>query len=84
MINTRIVKDVTKKIDLVETYSTLGRKLVQVETGIIYPSSVIDVIAGYDEDGKPYSRYTYEETDEPSPESELEDAKNALNILGVN
>lgn len=49
---------------LCETYSDENYKLKQVETNIVYGSSVIDVIAGYDEQGKPYSRYTYIETDE--------------------
>ena len=38
--------------------------LKQVETGIVYGSSVIDIIAGH-RDGKPYSRFTYVEVDEP-------------------
>lgn len=53
-----------------ETYSTENFKLKQEETGIVYGSSVIDVIEGYDDDGKPFSRYTYTETDEKDEESE--------------
>lgn len=49
---------------LVETYSDEHYKLRQVETNIVYGASVIDTIAGYDENDVPYSRYTYEETDE--------------------
>ena len=64
MKDTRVVKDESGTIDLCETFSTENFKLRQVDTGIVYGSSVIDVIAGYDEQGKPYSRYTYEETDE--------------------
>lgn len=51
-------------VELMNTYSTENFKLKQNETGIIYGSSVIDVIAGYDENNNPYSRYTYTETDE--------------------
>lgn len=71
MIDTRIVKDSSGTIDLCETFSTENYKLKQIETGIIYGSSVIDIIAGFDDEGKPFSRFTYEETDEkdePIPE----------------
>lgn len=64
MVDTRIVKDASETFDLCETFSTEHFKLRQVETDTIYGSSVIDVIAGYDENGKPYSRFTYEETEE--------------------
>lgn len=63
MVDTRLIRDEADTIDLCETYSTENYKLRQVETNIIYGSSVIDVIAGY-KDGKPYSRFTYVETDE--------------------
>lgn len=63
MVKKQIVKDESGIVDLLETYSDENYKLKQIETDVIYGSSVIDVIAGYDE-GKPYSRYTYEETDE--------------------
>lgn len=63
MVKSRVVKDESGTVDLLETYSDENYKLKQVETNIVYGSSVIDVIAGYDE-GKPYSRYTYIETDE--------------------
>lgn len=59
-------------VDICETYSTENFKLKQEETDIIYGSSVIDVIEGYDDDGKPFSRYTYTETDEKDEESEEE------------
>ena len=59
-------------IDLVETYSTEKFKLKQEETGIVYGHSVIDVIAGYDEDDVPYSRFTYTETDEKDEEPEVQ------------
>lgn len=64
MVDTRIVKDASDTFDLCETFSTENYKLRQVETDTIYSSSVIDVIEGYDENGKPYSRFTYEETEE--------------------
>ena len=64
MVKTREVHFETNPNALCETYSDENYKLKQVETNIIYGSSVIDVIAGYDEQGKPYSRYHYEETDE--------------------
>ena len=50
-------------VELMETYSTENKNLQQIETGVIYGSSVIDVILGYN-DGVPYGAYTYEETDE--------------------
>jgi len=73
MVKTRIVKDVSGSVDLCETYSDEGKKLLQIETGITYDESVIDAIAGYNEDGSPYSRYHYEEIndtpdDEPMPD----------------
>ena len=42
--------DITGTIDLAKTYSTLGLKLKQEETGQIYGKEVIDTIAGYDDD----------------------------------
>lgn len=56
--------DDTGTIDLVKTYSYEGFKLKQEETGVIYGKECIDVIAGYDENNIPYSRFTYVETDE--------------------
>lgn len=56
-----------------ETYSTENFKLKQEETGIIYGSSVIDVIEGYDNNGVPYSRYAYIETEE---EDDISDETN--------
>lgn len=64
MIKTRIINDVTGTRQLCETYSTEIFKLKQVETGIIYGSSVVDIVSGYDEQGSPYSRFTYIETGE--------------------
>ena len=73
MKDTRVVKDESGQIDLCETFSTENFKLRQEETGIVYGSSVIDTIAGYDEQGKPYSRYTYTETDEKDEVEEAEE-----------
>ena len=36
--------------------------LKQIETGVVYGNSVIDVLAGYKDD-KPYSRFTYIEVE---------------------
>lgn len=62
MIETRIIKDVSGTIDLIETRSTENNKLMQLETERIYGSCVVDAIP---------LRYTYRETDEkdepPSP-----------------
>lgn len=71
MVDTRVFQAVTALQDLCETYSTEGYRLHQVETGITYGSSVIDVIEGFNGD-KPYSRYTYVETEE-YPEEPLDD-----------
>ncbi|MGN0444259.1 MAG: hypothetical protein ACI4F5_06575 [Acutalibacteraceae bacterium] len=64
MIDTRIVRNASDTKDVCETFSQDGFKLRQIETGIIYGKSVIDEIAGMNGD-KPFSRFTYEETDEP-------------------
>lgn len=64
MIDTREAKFDTNPNLLCETFSTENFKLRQIETGEVYGYSVVDVIDGYDETGKPYSRFTYEETDE--------------------
>lgn len=64
MVDTREIKFETNPNALCETFSTENYKLRQIETGIVYGSSVVDVIAGYYENGKPYSRFTYEETEE--------------------
>ena len=76
-VKRRKTTDESGTIDLVETYSTRNLKLMQEETQTVYGHSVIDVIAGYDEDDVPYSRYHYTETDEPDepiPEPEEEEA----------
>ena len=63
MIDTREAKFDTNPNLLCETFSTENFKLRQVETDTVYGSSVIDIIEGYHEYGKPYSRFTYVETD---------------------
>ena len=73
MIDTSFYKKRADGVELVNTFSTESRKLKQLESNIIYGSSVIDVIAGYDEDGKPYSRFHYVETDIPDTEPEEAD-----------
>ena len=50
--------------ELVKTFSDTNHRLLQKNTSVLYNSSVIDRIYGYDEEGVPYSRYSYEETDE--------------------
>lgn len=78
MIDTKTVKDASGEVDLCETFSTEGFKLRQVETGIIYGSSVIDVIKGLNGD-KPFGSFSYEETDEvdeSEEETESEEKEN--------
>ena len=72
MKNTRVVKDESGTVDLCETFTdTEGKVLRQEDTGTIYGSSVIDLIEGYDEEtGKPFSRFTYEEIDDPEAATE--------------
>lgn len=68
MVKRRKTTDESGTIELVETYSTEKFKLKQEETGVIYGHTCIDVIAGYDDKGIPYSRFTYTETDIPDEE----------------
>lgn len=63
MIDRRFYARRTDGVELCETFSTENYKLKQVETDRIYGASVIDVVDGYDDDGKPYSRFTYIETE---------------------
>ena len=63
----------TRETDgMCETYSTENKKLLQYETGAIYGHYCFDVLEGYDDDGNPYCRFTYIETniddDPPEPE----------------
>ena len=74
MVLTRTIKDETGTVDLCETYSDENYRLRQDETGVVYGASVVDVIAGYDDHGKPYSRYHYIETDK---KDESEESYNA-------
>ena len=64
MIKTEIYASEASDSTLVKTYSNVGKKLFQEETGIIYGSEVIDVFKVNDVDGYPISRYTYIETEE--------------------
>ena len=83
MVKRELIKDTSKTIDLVRTYSDENYKLLQKETNIVYGSSVIDIIESYDENNIPYSRFTYEETEELEEYDELEDTKQALERLSV-
>lgn len=83
MVKRELIKDTSKTIDLVRTYSDENYKLLQKETNIVYGSSVIDIIESYDENNIPYSRFTYEETEELEEYDESEDTKQALERLGV-
>ena len=74
MVLTEKVKDETGTVDLCETYSNENYCLLQYETGIVYGSSVVDVIAWYDDDGKPYSQYHYIETDKKDESEENNNA----------
>lgn len=64
MIKAEIIRNEADTDNLCKTYSNDGFKLRQVETGLIYGSTAIDVIIGYNEDGTPFGKYSYEETDE--------------------
>lgn len=64
MVDRKLYNSPTASQLLCETYSTEHLCLKQIETDTVYDSSVIDVIVGYDENGKPYSRFTYIETEE--------------------
>ena len=72
MVYHKKTTDESGTIDLVKSYSSENKKLLQVERSEIYGSSVVDTIAGYDDFGVPYPIYTYEETDEPIPQPEPE------------
>ena len=68
MVKTKVTMDESQTIELCETYSDENWCLLQVETDITYGSHVIDVIAGFNDDGTPYSKYTYIETDKKDEE----------------
>lgn len=86
MVDRKKATDDIGTIDLVMTFSTLGYKLKQEETGQVYGKECIDVIAGYDENDKPYSRFTYTETDEKDKSTgdlTVTDALEMLSEMGV-
>lgn len=63
MIQTKIIKDLNGKNDLIETSTTLpeSKKLLQIETNIIYKDCAIDSIESYNADGSPRVKYSYKE-----------------------
>lgn len=63
MIETKVYYSITSEQPLCETKSSDNYCLLQNETGIVYGSTAIDTIAGYNKDGTPFSRFTYSETD---------------------
>lgn len=69
MIREEIIQH-AENVFVVRHYSDLGYKIRQIETGKLYEDAV-DVYPCI---------YTYEETNEPIPDSES-DAEEALNIL---
>lgn len=69
MVKTELLKDGT----LIRHYSDIGVKLLQVETRIEYDEAV---------DAVP-CRYTYEETDKPVEQSDLEKAQAWDILMGV-
>ena len=64
MIATREYISPISERKLCETFSTQTKKLLQLETGAVYSENAIDVTQGYDEEGRPFSPFTYRETDE--------------------
>lgn len=76
MVKTRLYKN-----NLCETYSTLGKNLLQVETSIIYSSSVIDRLEGYNENREPYSRFTYIEDNSNNDEVTQEEIAQAIESI---
>ena len=84
MIKTRVVQNACGTKELCEIYSDEGFKLHQEETGVIYGSSVVDALIGYDEFGEPFGKFHYietEELDEYSASSEIELKAQAYDIL---
>lgn len=69
MIETRIVRDIGDTMDLLETYSTEGYKLLQTDTGIVYGRSVIDPIG---------HGHTYQETEEIDEIEEVDEEVNEV------
>lgn len=70
MIDTRLYDG-----HLCETFSTIHNKLIQQETGKKYGWSCVDLIEGFYDDGKPYSRYTYIESEEYDDSDAIEENK---------
>ena len=64
MIDRELVKSSNGKRSLCRTFSVEGFRLLQKETNMTIGYEAIDVIEGYDENKKPFSRFTYEETNE--------------------
>lgn len=64
MIQREITTDESLAVQLCRTYSSERLKLKQIDTGLVYGYECVDVIAGFDSDGAPYSAHKYEETDE--------------------
>lgn len=75
MVARELTKDSSGEINLCRTYSTESYKLKQVETDIVYGSEAIDVIEGYDNNGVPYSRFTYIETNEKDENETTEETE---------
>lgn len=84
MIQIKLIKSVDGKRDLVETSTTLpeSKKLLQIETNLIYYDKAVDVIVGYKEDGTPIPKYTYREVDKT--QEEIEEDKKVKSLLGGN
>ena len=78
MIKTRIVED---NHDLVETYSDIHYNLLQVETGVVYGDSCIDLIDHFEGD-TPVSRFTYQEVEPADPDDPIEDSEALAIITG--
>jgi hypothetical protein len=74
MIQTTIIKSLNGKKDLIETSTTSpeSKKLLQVETNIIYFNRVIDIIIN----GK--SKYSYKEIDKT--QEDLDNDKKLLEM----
>lgn len=66
-----IVQEVLTEMNLIKTYSNIGKPLLQVETGAIYREA-IDIYP---------CPYTYEETD-PLDDEEIEDSEAFEIIMG--
>ena len=74
MKDTKIIKSLNGMNDLLETFTTESesKKLLQVETNIVYFDKVVDAIIGYNEDETPIIKYTYEEIDKTQEDYDKE------------